>query len=81
MEVKLTKADYQLILNARIYGGIFWATIGLGVASMLSWAVAPRFSELLQMGMSIPPIAYFVIYFVGLLRGRRLAQPTERPEQ
>ncbi len=76
MEIKLSKADYQLILNARIYGGIFWATIGLGLAWMLSWAVAPRFSDFLQLAMSIPPIAYFVIYFVGLFRGKRIAQPT-----
>jgi hypothetical protein len=77
MEIKLTKADYQLILNARIYGGIFWATIGLGVAWMLSWAVAPHFSDFFQLAMSIPPIAYFVIYFVGLFRGKRIAQPTD----
>ncbi len=77
METKLSKADYQLILNARIYGGIFWATMGLGVAWMLSWAVAPRFSDILQLAMSIPPVAYFVIYFVGLIRGKRIAQPTD----
>lgn len=77
MEIKLSKADYQLILNARIYGGMFWATISLSVAWMLSWVVTPRFSDFLQLAMSIPPIAYFVIYFVGLFRGKRLGQPTD----
>jgi len=77
MEVKLSKADYQLVRNARIYGGIFWATISLTVAWMLSWLVAPRLSDLLQLAMSIPPTAYFIIYFVGLFRGRRLAQSSE----
>jgi hypothetical protein len=77
MEVKLSKADYRLILNARIYGGIFWATMSLGVAWMLSWAVAPRFSDFLQLAMSIPPLAYFAIYFTGLVRRKPIAAPKD----
>ena len=78
MEVKLSKADYRLILNARVYGGIFWASLSLGVAWMLSWALAPRLSDYLQLAMSIPPIAYFALYFVGLLRRKPIAASDDR---
>lgn len=76
MVVKLSKADYRLIVNARIYGGIFWAVISLGVAWMLSWWLAPQVSDIVQMALSLPTVAYFVIYFAGLLRRRR---PTREP--
>ncbi|MEO6215968.1 MAG: hypothetical protein ABIO86_08050 [Sphingomonas sp.] len=77
MSVQLSKADYRLIVNARIYGGIFWAVISLGIAWMLSWWLSPQTSDLLQMALSIPTVAYFIIYFVGLLRRSR---PTREPE-
>lgn len=76
MVVGLSKADYRLIVNARIYGGIFWAVISLGVAWMLSWWLSPQVSDILQMALSLPTVAYFIIYFAGLLRRRR---PTRKP--
>ncbi len=76
MSAQLSKVDYRLIVNARIYGGIFWAVISLGIAWVLSWWLAPYASDLLQMALSIPTVAYFVIYFVGLLRRSR---PTREP--
>ena len=76
MVVELSKADYRLIVNARIYGGIFWAVMSLAVAWMLSWWLAPQVSDILQMALSLPTVAYFLIYFAGLLRRRR---PTREP--
>ena len=71
MSVQLSKADYRLIVNARIYGGIFWAVLALGVAWILSWSLAPQTSDLLQMALSLPTVAYFIIYFMGLIRRSR----------
>jgi len=76
MSMQMSKADYRLIVSARIFGGIFWAVISLGIAWILSWWLAPRTSDLLQMALSLPTVAYFVIYFVGLLRRSR---PTREP--
>ena len=72
MAIEVSKVNYRLILNARIYGGVFWATLGLGAAWIISWVIAPRYSDFLQMALSIPPSAYFIIYFVGLVRHRKL---------
>lgn len=71
MSVRLSKADYRLIVNARIYGGIFWAVISLSIAWMLSWWLSPQTSHLLQMALSLPTVAYFIIYFASLLRRSR----------
>lgn len=71
ISVELSKAHYRLIVNARIYGGIFWAVISLGIAWMLSWWLAPRTYDLLHIALSLPTVAYFIIYFLGLLRRSR----------
>ena len=74
--VEINKADNRLIVNARINGGIFWAVISLGIAWILSWWLAPQAPDILQMALSVPMLAYFIIYFIGLLRRRR---PTREP--
>ena len=76
MSVPLSKADHRLIVNARIHGGIFWAVLSLAIAWLLSRWLSPEASDVLQMAMSLPTIAYFVIYFAGLLRR---SQPTREP--
>lgn len=76
MGIEVNKADYRLIVNARIYGGIFWAVMALGIAWILSWWLAPQTSDILQIALSLPTVAYFIIYFAGLLRRRR---PTREP--
>jgi hypothetical protein len=76
MSIQFSKADYRLIVNARIYGGIFWAVVCLGIAWIMSWWLAPQASDVLQLAMSLPTVAYFIIYFVGLLRRSR---PTREP--
>jgi hypothetical protein len=50
--------------------------MSLSVAWMLSLWLAPEISDLLQLALSLPTVAYFILYFFGLLRRSR---PTREP--
>jgi hypothetical protein len=78
--VILSEADYRLIRNARVYGGIFWAVLGLGGAMLLSMIVAREYTDLLQMALSIPTLAYLIIYCVDVFRRWRKHKPVEKPD-